>query len=209
MRISDKELVALAKIADELGVDSSIFVGGIVTDIVVSVKVKAPLEPLLLQGIDPRFSLKGWVSTTPKQAELRIEGIEPGAISFSDMHKQADNSLLLGSFDPWALYNLGNFAAFSNVMQAPRLDHGTDSMLVSMMVHAEPIKEPSLMVTTIVSIAVCDPPNEIIAPQLSEPLLVAPKDLDCNAIIDAKSHDMIEIAEKTSHIVNAISIELD
>ncbi|KAK8676344.1 hypothetical protein V6N13_034394 [Hibiscus sabdariffa] len=108
MGISDKELNALPEIADEFSVDSSIFMGATVAATVVSVKEKASLEPLLHQEIDPGSSSKGAVFTTPEQAELRIEGIKPGAIYSSDMHKQADNSLLPGIFDPGALSNLVN-----------------------------------------------------------------------------------------------------
>ncbi|KAK8676345.1 hypothetical protein V6N13_034395 [Hibiscus sabdariffa] len=52
---------------------------------------------------------------------------------------------------------------------------------------------------------VCNPPSEIIAPQVSEPLLFALKCLDCNVAIDNKYHDTIETTEKTSHVVSAVS----
>ncbi|KAK8579472.1 hypothetical protein V6N13_142680 [Hibiscus sabdariffa] len=68
MGISEKELDALAEITDELGVDSSMFVGSYAAATIAITKGKAPLQSLLILWIDPGSSSKDAGSISLKQA---------------------------------------------------------------------------------------------------------------------------------------------
>ncbi|KAK8500847.1 hypothetical protein V6N12_011494 [Hibiscus sabdariffa] len=122
--ISDKELDELAKIADELGVNSTLFVDSNVVLVGVADHGKDPIEPMMLTGIEPGSSSKDVGVVLAEQNNLSIGGIDTGSACIA-IEKTPEQDMLIADLVPGSLAKVSKTVGSSYIMQGQGIEQGT------------------------------------------------------------------------------------
>ncbi|KAL4284634.1 hypothetical protein GQ457_16G010150 [Hibiscus cannabinus] len=122
--ISDTELVALDKVVDELGVNSSLFVNQVVVSNEGENCGKRPMQPMLQAGFETGSSSKVNDLSTVGQTDLLIVGFEPGTVAADPIQNKEKMVLDMG-VDPGSLGKVNSLAGSSSILQDQELEHGT------------------------------------------------------------------------------------
>ncbi|KAK8533054.1 hypothetical protein V6N12_076335 [Hibiscus sabdariffa] len=130
--ISEKELDELAKIADELGVNSTMFTDPATAPIVVDDHGKKPMTPMLMPGIEPRQFAHG--------------GIETGSAG-ADVTQIPENEVLNVDLDPGSFTKVSKFVGSSSILHDQGIDRGTVDTLkdaeLAAPLNADPVAVPN------------------------------------------------------------------
>ncbi|KAK8685751.1 hypothetical protein V6N13_124786 [Hibiscus sabdariffa] len=122
--ISPKELDELTKIADELGVNSSLFVVACVAPTIVVDRGKEPIATLLNSGFEHGSSSKGVDAIIVEQVNVSTGGIET-VTACATIEQIQEHIVLPTDLDPGSLSKVSQYAGSSCMMQILGIEHET------------------------------------------------------------------------------------
>ncbi|KAK8691214.1 hypothetical protein V6N13_074732 [Hibiscus sabdariffa] len=126
--ISEKELVELAQIANDLGVNSSMFADPVVVSTEVEACGQKPMQPVLQAGIETGSSSKDNDPSHAGHTDLVIAGVEIGTMAADPiLHK--NKMVLAVDPDPGSLGKMNSLATSSSILQVQEIEHGTPKVV--------------------------------------------------------------------------------
>ncbi|KAL4326348.1 hypothetical protein GQ457_11G021160 [Hibiscus cannabinus] len=126
--ISKKELVELAQIANELGVNSSMFVDPVVVSTEVEACGQKPMQPVLQAGIETGSSSKDNDPSHAGHTNLVIAGVETGTVAADPiLHK--NKMVLVVDPDPGSLGKMNSLAVSSSILHVQEIEHETPKVV--------------------------------------------------------------------------------